>query len=239
MSTPRSTWQPVRHDPILRLEDNLWAVQGDVPDLALRRWMVLVKLSDGRIVIHNGVALDDEAMTAVESFGELAFLIVPNALHRLDAAAYKTRYPRLEVLCPAAAHKRVCDVVAVDAHFEALANDPALTAEPLSQARSGEAAFIVTSGTNRDRTTIVFSDLLFNVPHGPGFGGLMLRLLGSSGGPRVTRIGRWFVVKNKVALAEQYRKLASLPGLVRVIPGHGDVIEGNVPSVLEAVANRL
>jgi len=92
---------------------------------------------------------------------------------------------------------------------------------------------------DENETTLVFNDILFNHPHVPGFGGFVLKTLGSSGGPRVTRVAKMMMIKNKSALAEQLMRLSALDNLARVIPGHGDVIEQNAAETLRAVAATL
>jgi hypothetical protein len=62
MATAHQEWTVLDHRPIQRLEENLWCVTGSLPGMALKRVMTLVRLDDGRIVIHSAVALDDEAM---------------------------------------------------------------------------------------------------------------------------------------------------------------------------------
>jgi hypothetical protein len=55
----------------------------------------------------------------------------------------------------------------------------------------------------------------------------------------VTRIGRLFTVKDPRALAAHLERLAATPGLVRLVPSHGDVVKHGAPETLRAVAHRL
>ena len=93
MPKTNTEWKVLRHGPIERLANNLWWVQGTLPGMSLKRAMVIAKMSDSRLVIHNGIALEKAAMHEIERWGQPAFLIVPNGGHRLDAAGYKARYP--------------------------------------------------------------------------------------------------------------------------------------------------
>ena len=98
-----------------RLADNLRWVWGSLPGMSLKRTMTVVRLGDGRLVLHNAIALDDKTMAELEAFGTPAFLIVPNGGHRLDAPAYKARYPQLRVFGPRGSRKRIEEVIALDA----------------------------------------------------------------------------------------------------------------------------
>ncbi|MGM0575190.1 MAG: hypothetical protein ACQEXJ_05620 [Myxococcota bacterium] len=231
MAAMDASWKVHDTSPIRRLGDDLWEVDGSVPKMSLRRRMVVVRLSDGRLVVHSAVNLPEDDMAALEAWGTPAFLIVPNGFHRLDAPAWKARYPDVRLLCPAAFEARVRERVEVDGHLDALPEDPNLSVEPLDGGK--EAVLIARSG---DRATLVFNDTVFNEPHQPGLMGLFLRLVGSTGGPKVTRVARWFLTDDRRALAAHLRRLADTPGLVRVIPGHGRVVEDDAPAVMRAIA---
>ncbi len=237
MATPRP-WTVLSHGPLERLEDNLWAVSGTLPRGTMNRRMAVVRLSDGRLVFHNGVPLAPAAMAELEAWGEPAFLVVPNRFHRLDIHAWKARYPALHLLCPEPARRHVSRVATVDGRLDALPRDPAIEVAPLRGTRSGEAALVVRSG-GAGRATIVFGDTVMNIPHKPGAEGLVLRLVGSSGGPKVTRIARLLTVRDVAALAADLDRLAETPNLIRLLPSHGEDVTTDAPDVLRHVARDL
>ena len=230
------TWSVLPYTPIVRLEDNLWTVEGEVPRMPIRRRMTVIRLSDGRLVVHSAMALHEEDMTAIEALGALSVLIVPSDYHRMDAPRFKERYPDLLVLCPEPCTGRVSEVIAPDGHYDSLPEDPSLRCEVLDGVKSGEGVFVVRSG---ERVTLVFNDALFNHPHTPGLKGLVGRLIGSTGGARVTPVMRLFVVSNRRALKAHLHRLSRLDGLHRLVPGHGDVIDEDAAKVLESVADKL
>jgi hypothetical protein len=229
-------WKVYPHQPLQKLTANLWCVEGSSGSVPLPRRMCVIKLADGGLVIHSAVCLNQTSMAELEAWGEPAYLVVPNVFHRMDAARYAARYPRIKVLCPSEAAGKVGQVVRVDGALEDLPNDGSVRVESLDGMKVQEAAFIVTSGTQR---SLVLTDAVFNVPHLKGFSGKVLRLLGSTGGPRVTPIAKFGMVKNKAALAEHLRRLAGLEGLARLVPAHGNIIETNAADVLRGVADRL
>ncbi|WP_236518626.1 hypothetical protein [Sandaracinus amylolyticus] len=55
--------------------------------------MTIVRLGGGRLVVHDAIALGPREMERIDAWGTPAFLVVPNAGHRLDAKAYVARYP--------------------------------------------------------------------------------------------------------------------------------------------------
>jgi hypothetical protein len=231
-----ATWNVLPHDPIVPLASNLWQVSGSLPNMPLRRTMTVARMQDGRLLLHNPIALEDALMQELERWGKPAFLVVPNGWHRLDCAVFKERYPEARIVCPAGSRKKVEEVIPVDLTYEAFPGDDTVSLAHVTGIRDMEGVLSVRSD---DGVTLVFNDLVFNVPHMPGLGGVVMRLLGSSGGPKVTRVMRVLAVKDKHALREHLLALASTPDLVRIVPGHGDVIARDAAATLRAVADAL
>src|SRR6266567_4702633 len=111
MAKPRP-WTVLPHEPLEKLEDNLWTVAGRLPHGGMNRRMSVVRLAGGRLVLHNAAPLAEPAMRELEAFGAPTVLVVPNGFHRLDVHAWKERYPRLCVVCPPESRLRVSKVVA-------------------------------------------------------------------------------------------------------------------------------
>jgi hypothetical protein len=221
-------WTVLPHDPIAKLEPDLWCVAGSTP-MPLNRRAMIVRLSSGRLVFLNAMPLEEPAQQEVEGWGEPAFLVVPNGFHRLDVAAWKQRYPRAKVLAPAAHRAKVAERVAVDGAFELLPGGEGIERVPVEGLKIDEGVFFA------GRSLLVPGDLIFNVPHGP----LLLRLMGSSGGPKVTPLGRLMLVADRAKVAASLRAVASRPDLARVIPCHGDIIDAEPAVALRRIADKL
>src|SRR6185295_6754886 len=93
------TWTVLPHKPLRKHTPYFWSVQGTMPNPRIRRVMSVAKRADGRLVIHNAIALGEPEMQELEALGEPAFLIVPNRYHRQDAKIWKARYPKMQVYC--------------------------------------------------------------------------------------------------------------------------------------------
>ena len=212
------------HGPIEKLSENLWRVVGALPGMSLKRTMVIVRLVDGKLVIHNAIALQESAMQEIERWGMPAFLIVPNGGHRLDAPAYKARYPQLRVFAPRGSRARIEEVVAVDGAYEDFPADPTVRLETLKGVADAEGAMIVKSP---DGTTVVLNDAMFNMDRKRDpLGFFFTTLLGSAPGPRVSRLAKLVYVKDKKALRDEFGRYAALPDLTRVIVAHEKVASG-------------
>lgn len=222
--TAAAAWTVLPHGPLERLADNLRWVQGTLPRMSLKRVMTIARLADGRLVIHNGIALGDIQMRQIEAWGTPAFLIVPNGMHRQDAAAYKERYPALTVLAPSGSRAKVEEKVAVDGTFEEFPADETVRLERLDGVADAEGVMLVRSP---DGTTVVLTDAMFNMDRKTDvLGFLFTTIFGSAPGPRVSRLAKLLLVKDRAALRAQFERLAAIPDLVRVVVAHEKVASG-------------
>lgn len=221
---PPSDWTVLPHGPLERLADNLRWVQGSLPRMSLKRVMTIARLGDGRLVIHNGIALGEIQMRQIEAWGTPAFLVVPNGMHRQDAAAYKHRYPNLVVLAPRGGRAKVAEKVAVDGVLEDFPADDTVRFEPLAGVGDTEGTMLVRSA---DGTTVVLTDAMFNMDRKRDvLGFLFTTLMGSAPGPRVSRLARLLFVKDRKALRRDLERYAAIPDLVRVVVAHEKIASG-------------
>jgi hypothetical protein len=232
MAKAFESWTVLPHGPLEKLETNLWRVQGSMP-MGPPRVMVLVRLGDGRLIVHNAIALEDALMKEIEAWGTPAFLVVPNAGHRMDAKIYKARYPKVQVICPAGARAKVQQVVPVDA-TEIDFGDPSARYVTFDGTNQREGYLEVRSG---DTVSLVINDLVSNMRSLPGFSGMMAKLLGFTGsGPKLAPITRRFLVTDRGAARAHMERLATTPALKRVIVSHGDMLSERAAEGLRAAA---
>jgi hypothetical protein len=224
-------WTVFPHRPIEKLEDNVWRVEGDLPAGNGTRVMTIVKLKDGGLLIHSSIALEDDLMKEIEAFGEPKILIVPNGFHRLDAKVFKDRYPKVKVVAPEGARKKVEQVVKVDATYEGAIDDTVRLIH-LEGVKNAEGVIEIDHGGEK---TIVFNDVVNNLPKLSGMFGFMLA---PTGVPAVPRISRWFVIKDTPAFKGHLERLAETPTLKRIIMSHGKPLM-NPSEELKSAAARL
>jgi hypothetical protein len=238
MSQPLTEWKVLPHGSLTRVEDNILTVEGTIrmPLGDFSRRMTVVRLRDGRLVIFNAIALDEEQMRVLENFGKPAFLIVPNGHHRLDARIWKERYPDIRVVTPAGARAKVEETVSVDS-THADFDDPAVTFVTVPGTGDNEAALEV-AGSNG--STLILNDMVGNLRKTSGMGGWLLRLMGFSGDePHIPLPVKMAMLKDKGAFAAQLRRWAELPSLKRIVVSHGVTIDQNAPATLRKLAASL
>lgn len=240
---PPRPWTVEKHQPLVKLEDNLWTVEADLPSKPgkppnpMKRRMCIARLDDGRLVFMNGIALDEPSMKQLKAWGTPAFLLVPNAFHRLDIHAWKLRYPQLKLLCGGDARAKVAERAVVDGSWELAPRDAGFRVESVEGGKMGEAVGISQRG---GRTTLVFfGDTIINAYDVPGFTGLIFKLLGFTGAPHVPRLLKLIGTRDKRALRAHLARLAAMPGLARLVTSHGPVVTQDVAGAMQAAVRQL
>jgi hypothetical protein len=231
-------WKVLPHGPLEQLAENLWRVEGSLPGMSLKRVMTVVRRDDGSLVIHSAIALADKEQRELEALGPPALLLVPNQGHRLDAPAYKKRYPALRVFAPSGGRAAIAEVVPVDGTYEEFPADDTVRLEMLHGVKEGEGAMFVRS---KDGLTLVLNDCMFNMDRKKDpLGWFFTTVLGSAPGPRVSRLVKLMFVQDKKALRADFERYAQLPGLVRLIVSHEKVAHGaEAASALRQAATYL
>lgn len=238
MPKPFVEWTVLPHGKLERLDDNLLTVQGtlSMPFGEVKRRMTVVRLASGKLVIYSAMALDEAEMSVLEAFGTPAHLVVPNALHRLDVKAWKSRYPTIEVITPPAARTKVERLVPVD-RTDADFGDPSVRYVVIRGTGDRDSALEVHGPGG---TTLVLNDLVFNQHKQPGFGGWLMEKLGATGDrPHIPGFVKLREVVDADALRAELERWARLPNLRRILVSHGSIIANDPPGVLRQIAREL
>jgi hypothetical protein len=238
MTAPHTQWKVLPHGKLSRIDDTIHTVVGEIqmPMVELPRRMTVVRLRDGRLVIWSAIALDNAEMARLEAIGRPAFLIVPNDHHRLDAKAWKMRFPELQVVAPEGAREKVAEAVPVDTTSPDF-GDPAVRFLAVKGTRGHEAALRIDTPNG---TTLVLNDLVANIRHESGFGGWLLRLMGFAGAAaQVPAPVKLMMVKDTDAVRAQLLEWADLDRLRRILVSHGEPIEDDPRQVLRDLAAAL
>jgi hypothetical protein len=221
-----TTWTVLQHDPIQKLSENLWCVQGVMPDGKTTRKMSVIRMRDGALLFHNAIALSEPCMQELEAFGRPAYVVVPGAFHRQDARIWKDRYPQAKVVSPRGAAKRVASIVPVELGYDEMPSDDSVKLSHFEGVEEREGYVEVRSA---DGTTLIINDIICNLPKS---GGLLGFFMAPTGQPSVPRITRWMITKARGALGEHLDTLSKTTALRRLILSHGDNIEGDAAGAL-------
>lgn len=230
------------HSPIEELAPNLWHVTGILANVVPPREMILYRLPDSHLLIHSAIALDEQTMTKLESLGTPKIMVVPNRIHRLDAAIYKQRYPQLLVVCPTVAKPFVEEIVQVDGVAEEILPTYGITCHKPVGIHEQELVYELPLPEGK---ALVFTDILFNLTqsylqqHIPSRS-FLFDWLGASGYFGITRFGKWFFMSDRDAYRKWLEALADSVSDLRVISvAHGSPITTDCTQRLREAATRL
>ncbi len=224
------------HGPLQSLGPKLWQVVGRLKRGSLTRNMVVHKLGTGGLLVHSVVALDDKTLQDLLKLGKPEIMVVPCAIHRLDAAAWKERFPTIQVVAPKAARAAVEKVVTVDGLCEDVLPPHGIVCHAADGLKPFELCYELDSGNGK---ALVVTDMLFNLPHGSGLDGFIMKLIGSTGFFGMTFIGRKLMLRDRAAFKAWLIRMAALPNLKTVCVAHGEPVTSQCGERLRSAAARL
>jgi hypothetical protein len=75
--------------------------------MALQARMTVIRLDDGRLMLHSPCAIDDPLRDALAGLGEVAFIVAPGTFHYLHVASAQAAFPQARTFfCPGVEAKR-------------------------------------------------------------------------------------------------------------------------------------
>ncbi|HTJ45883.1 MAG TPA: DUF4336 domain-containing protein [Kofleriaceae bacterium] len=104
------------------VDGRIWTSERPVwfSGVRLRARTSVIRLEDGRLVVHSPAPPDDDLATQLAELGEVSWLVVPNCFHHLGAPAAAAAFPNAKVIGPkSAAAKNPALRIDVDIHDRA------------------------------------------------------------------------------------------------------------------------
>ena len=175
-------------------------------------------------------------MRELEALGEPSVMVIPHWDHWAHIAAFKKRYPKLDVVCPRASVDRVSKHMKVEYSCEEYFPRHGVTYHQPLGIDPFEGVLEVPVG---GKVAVIMNDLITNVPHQAGFYGLLLRLTGSTGKPRVIYMVKRQLHVQREPLRAYIRSLAERLDIAIVTTSHGECLVTNVAKTLFHVAEDL
>ena len=207
-----------------QLDSDLWVTESPLRFLGLEvgARMTVVRLPDGRLLLHSPIAASPDLVRAVQALGDVAYLVAPNRLHHLFVGEWQQACPEASAyVAPGLETKRADLAIA-----GVLSNEPEPGwAQVLDQVVvegfpfANEVAFF-----HRPSATLIVADLAFNVGESsPALTRLFFRVGGSYGSLTPTLIER-LGIRDRAAYRRCLERILEWP-FERVVVSHGDVCE--------------
>jgi hypothetical protein len=183
--------------------------------------MTAVPLAEGGVALVSPIPISSKTEARLAAMGSVQYLIAPNLLHHLYLADAARRFPNAKVLAPA----------------RLLAKRPSLRVDStledgLPECLTNDVDVIKVNGApsvdehvfyHRASSTLIVTDLVFNIAHARGFvAHLVLTLVGCHGRLAQSRAWRFFV-KDRIAAAESVARILALP-FHALLMAHGEIV---------------
>ena len=220
------TWRQIAEDVVVLSFP--WRALG----IDFRRNVTLLRLSDGRLLIHSTAPFSDEDRAAIRAFGKPAWLVEATLMHDTFAKEGRSAFPDLPYLAPdgftnlTGIPTQLLDAVPEDWTGE-------IDVIPIAGTRKNEHAFF-----HRRSRTLIVADLFFSLPPETRgwprfFAKHFMRL------PRLFGISAFFrlIIRDRVAFERSVKQLLELD-FENLIVAHWEPLVGKAkPAVEQALAD--
>lgn len=193
-----------------------------------KRNVTLLRLSDGRVVVHTTAKFTEEDIAAIRSFGEPAWLVEATVMHDTFAKEGRAVLPDIPYLAPAG--------------FEKASGVPTVPLSPPPADWAGEIDVLKIEGTrmnehalfHRRSRTLIVADLFFSfAKETRGWSRVFIRYFMRL--PRMFGISvvfRWLVIRDKQAFARSMKAMLDWD-FERLIVAHWKPIEVGAKRAVE------
>jgi len=212
------------HAPLRQLAPNIWIAERrqSFYGLEVGTRMTVIRLADGRLLLHSPVALTPELRRELDAIGRVCFAVAPNRVHHLHAGEVAKVYPGAQLwLAPGLERKRPDLVFVAVLGDEAPAPWKGEVDQVFFRGRpyENEVTFF-----HRASRTLILCDLAFNFgPRAAAPTRLLMRLLRSYGHFGPSKLDP-LLIRNRRAARESLERILAWD-FDRVVVAHGDVLE--------------
>jgi hypothetical protein len=214
-----------------RFAENVWT--SDMPlrfaGVAVGARMTVVKLGDGRLLLHSPVKPNDELRAEVEKLGRPSLFLAPNKYHHLFIKPWMEAYPDAQAWAAPGLPKKRKDVA-----FAGVCEDGKAPWAPDVEhlCWRGSPAVNEVVLFHKPSRTLVSCDLVHNLgPDRPGFTRFVFGLMGGYGGVKTNLVDRLATRDRVAARASLERVLAW--DFDRLIMSHGTPVETGAHAAIE------
>jgi hypothetical protein len=183
----------------------------------------------------TAIPLEEAALAEVTAWGRPSILVVPHDQHMIDARPFAEKLG-LRVYGPRACEAKMRARAEIAGMIEDIPADPTVEVAAVPGTKTGEPAVIVRSASGQ-RVSVLVADAIQN--NAKGSMGMLPRVMGFAGGPKVVPVFKMLFLKDKAALKKQLGAWAERPGLARVMFCHGETVSDGAGAALQAAAAAL
>lgn len=206
------------------LDTDLWISDSPLRFIGLEvgARMTVVRLPDGKLLLHSPVPATPDLVQAVQDLGEVAFLIAPNRFHHLYVSEWKERFPDASVYIAPGLEKKRSDLKGATRLSDQAEAEWADTLDQIlvrGFPMVNEVMFF-----HRPSQTLIATDLAFNIQDSsPAMTRFAMGLIGTNGAVAPTLIERLFI-RDRTVFRGCLERILEWP-FERIVVAHGEVSE--------------
>ena len=218
--------------------DGVWTATAPVRILGTRltSTMTVLRVREGRLLVHSPIELSPELRAAVEMLGAVEHLYAPNLYHHVRIGEWSAAFPSARVHAPAGLEKKRSDLRVDRPHGD--------DAEPLfagvvdevrvEGCRLGESVLF-----HRPSRTLVVADLVHNIgADHRGWTRFYSRMMGFYDRVALSRVLRSSAFSDCAAARRSLDEILALPSK-RIVVGHGAPVTAAAREALAAAYEWL
>jgi hypothetical protein len=216
-----------------QVSDEIWIQEASVRiplGVHMPATMTVLRRSDGTLLIHSPLAIDEATADAIRALGEVRTLVAPNCFHYLFLEAAAARYPEARVLAAPGLETKVSGLrleqLPASGSFDAPASDLVVQQIRGAPSIAEHVLFHPKSGS------LIVTDLIFNLRRCDSFAMKSLLWLGRTWGRPAQSLAWRFLVKDRAAATQSLRSILGW-NFERIITAHGDIIAGGAREQLQ------
>lgn len=207
-----------------QLDTDLWTSDSPLRFLGLDigARMTVVRLPDGKLLLHSPIAAKPPLVSEVQALGPVAYLVAPNRFHHLFVSEWQKAFPEAAVFVAPGLDKKRRDLKSAAVLSDAPETGWSDTVDQIvvrGFPLVNEVVFF-----HRPSATLIATDLAFNVQASSApLTRFALGLVGTYGALAPTVLER-VGVRDRKAFRESLERILDWP-FERVIVSHGEVSE--------------
>lgn len=207
-----------------QLHSDLWVTDSPLRFLGLEvgARMTVVRLPDGRLLLHSPIAATAERVREVEALGSVAYIVAPNRLHHLFVGEWQKACPDAETYVAPGLETKRSDLTVTgilgdepESGWKGVIDQVLVNGFPFAN----EVVFF-----HRPSATLIATDLVFNVgASSPAFTRFAWHFIGTVGQLAPSLLER-VLVRDRAAFRRSLEQMLEWP-FERVVVAHGEVSE--------------
>ena len=224
--------------PLTPVAEGVWLATAPVRILGTRltSTMTVLRLGEGRLLIHSPTELSPERRAAVEALGTVEHLYAPNLFHHVRIGEWSAAFPSARVHAPEGLEKKRPDLRIDRPHGDDA--EPAF-AGVVDEVRVEGCRLHESVLFHRPSRTLVVADLVHNIgADHRGWTRFYTRMTGFYDRVALSRAIRWTAFSDRAAARRSLDALLALPSK-RIIVGHGAPVTEGAREALAAAYSWL